>query len=204
MTSTLRAIPGQPVLFPFSVQQLVAAIRSETGAFLNPNLPLSTYSVAPYFLFPCEEIPAPAPSNARTRRVEPVAPVRGEDGIWRQAWAERAATPEELAIFDQLNAPPPEWLGFQRALMGAASVNALLAACLSPQAAPLGGATIYGGLVVGLGQVAQGASAATFLEAWRGGMMAGLVTAELASEVARLAQPFNLPAEFLQGLLPPK
>jgi hypothetical protein len=202
MTQYIRAVPDQPVVWPYSIRRLAVDYLEEAGGYISINAPAELFEAAPFYVFPVVEVEAPELSDVRTKRVIPADPVLGGDGIWRTAWIERDATTDEIAWFDQLNAPAPEWIGFQRALMADAGVNALLATCLSVQAAPLGGATIYGGLVVGLGQVAQGASPATFLEAWRGGMMAGLVTAELAEAVADLAAPFNLPAAFLEGLMP--
>jgi hypothetical protein len=111
-----------------------------------------------------------------------------------------APTAEDLAEWALLIKPPPEWTSYQAAVSTAPGVGALLATCLSPQVAAIGGAQIYGGLVVGLGQIATGGSMATFLTAWGIAKASGLVSAEVVAEMLTLAEPFNLPDEFLAAL----
>jgi hypothetical protein len=114
-----------------------------------------------------------------------------------------APTAEDLAEWELLIKPPPKWTSYQAAVSTAPGVGALLATCLSPQVAAIGGAQIYGGLVVGLGQIATGGSMATFLTAWNIARASGLVSAEVVAEMVTLAEPFNLPAEFLAALTAP-
>ena len=110
---------------------------------------------------------------------------------------------DRVAVTHRPPPPTPDWIGYQGALSAAPGVGALLAACLSPAVAPIGGAQIYGGLVVGLGQIATGGSVATFLTAWNIAQSAGLVSPELIAEMAKLAKPFNLPDEFIESLTVP-
>lgn len=202
MTKYLRAVPNQPIQFPYTLSQLQADILEETSGATTVNLGVDPLLLAeePFYFFPYS-ITTPPEVNARTERLEPNPPTLTPNG-WEQTWTIREATPEELELFDRLNAPPAEWIGFQEALSTSATTNALLAACLSPQAVSLGGPTLFGGLVAGLSQVATGGASSTFLTAWRGAMMAGLVTQEVAEEVFNLAQPFNLPEDFVLFLLP--
>lgn len=193
MTNYLRAIPGQSIRWPYGLQQLADDVLQETGSFVSINAKVELFEAAPFYLFSCEILPAPEPSDPRTRRVTSAEPERGKDGIWRQGWTERDATADEIAFFDQLNAPEPQWVQFAGALAMQPSVNALVAT--AAQAAPV----LHLQLGVGLGQAAQG-NPATFLAAWQAGMTTGLITPELAAEVAALAAPFSLPNDFLQGL----
>jgi len=94
--------------------------------------------------------------------------------------------------------PPPEWLAFQAAITADPAVNQMLGKALQQIPA------LYGGLVVGLGQAAQGGDRRTFLTAWQAGTMAGIITPELATAITVLGEQFNLPDEFLAALSPSK
>lgn len=118
-TSFLRAVPGQAVQWPYSLRQLADDVLLETGVFVSLNAPVELFRGDPFWFFPYEALPAPEPSDPRTRRVVPVDPVRGEDGSWHQGWTERDATQEEVDVFDQLNQPAPNWPAFQIAAMTA-------------------------------------------------------------------------------------
>lgn len=109
---------------------------------------------------------------------------------------------DRVAVTRKQPPPIPNWIGYQGAISTSPGVGALLATCLSPEVAPIGGAQIYGGLVVGLGQIATGGSVSTFLTAWNIAQSAGLVSPEVTAEMLALAEPFNLPAEFLEALNP--
>jgi hypothetical protein len=88
----------------------------------------------------------------------------------------------------------PQWIAFQRDVMMAPSINQMLGTAL--QGAPSVGLA----LAVGLGQVAQGSDAQTFLEAWGAGIAMELITPELAELVAAMATTHDLPAEFVAAL----
>jgi hypothetical protein len=91
--------------------------------------------------------------------------------------------------------PPPEWVGFGAALGDDQQVNQFVGNLI--QAAPV----LHLMVGVGLGQAAQG-DPQTFLAAWAMGLQSGLITPELAAHVAELAEPFNLPADFVGALTP--
>ncbi len=89
----------------------------------------------------------------------------------------------------------PQWVAFAAALAVDSDVNALVATAQA--AAPV----LHLMLGVGLGQAAQG-DTKTFLQAWGQGITAGLISSGLAAHVARLAEPFDLPPEFVASLQP--
>jgi hypothetical protein len=91
--------------------------------------------------------------------------------------------------------PPPQWVGFGAALGADQQVNQFVGSLI--QAAPV----LHLMVGVGLGQAAQG-DPRTFLTAWTMGLQTGLVTPEMAAHVVEVAQPFNLPADFLAELVP--
>ena len=89
----------------------------------------------------------------------------------------------------------PQWVAFASTLAGDPSVNGMIAAAQSD--APV----LHLMLGVGLGQAAQG-DTQTFLQAWGEGLAAGLISPELAAHVAALAEPFDLPTDFIEALSP--
>ena len=91
--------------------------------------------------------------------------------------------------------PPPQWVGFGAALGADQQVNQFVGSLI--EAAPV----LHLMVGVGLGQAAQG-DPHTFLTAWGMGLQTGLVTPELAAHVVELAEPFHLPAEFVEALVP--
>lgn len=119
----------------------------------------------------------------------------------RKGWQQLPPKPEGNAYWDndqwviQEQEAVPEWVAFGSVVMVDPDVNTMLGAALTTIPG------LYGGLTVGLGQVAQG-DPQTFIAAWTGCMQVGLVTPELAAHVAELAQPFNLPADFIAALSP--
>jgi hypothetical protein len=124
------------------------------------------------------------PHDPATHYLRPVEPYLLERVVYRM---EAVPIPEPE--------PEPQWVAFGSVVMVDPQVNAMLGTALSTIPG------LYGGLTVGLGQVAQG-DPQTFLAAWGGCLQAGLVTAELAAHVAELAAPFHLPAEFVAALEP--
>lgn len=98
----------------------------------------------------------------------------------------------------ELPPPPPEppvarWVEFAGVLAVNPAVNGLVAFCSTH--APV----LHLMLGVGMGQAAQG-DPATFLAAWGQAVAAGMVAPELIEEVKVLADAYDLPAEFVEGL----
>lgn len=98
----------------------------------------------------------------------------------------------------ELPPPPPEppvarWVEFAQALAVNPAVNGLVATCAT------GAPVLHLMLGVGMGQAAQG-DPATFLAAWGRAVAAGMVAPELIEEMKVLADAFDLPAEFVEGL----
>jgi hypothetical protein len=117
-TPYLRAVPGQPVVWPYSLRQLQADVLIETNGATTISVAAdpAVFRAAPYYLFPYTRADAPA-TDPRTQRAELADPVLME-GEWRQAWRIRDATTEELAQWDALNAPQPNYDLLYRGLMG--------------------------------------------------------------------------------------
>jgi len=60
--------------------------------------------------------------DPRLKRVEEVTPIWGPVEVggkeaWLQQWAVRDATEKEIAAYDAANTPPPDYVGFYRALL---------------------------------------------------------------------------------------
>lgn len=100
-------------------------------------------------------------------------------------------------VISPLPPPPPEprWQEFGAALMSDPAINTMLSQAIAT--AP----GIYGGLVAGMGQAAQG-DPSTLGTAWGLATAAGLVSPELAASVAAMAASYDLPAELSQILAP--
>ncbi len=90
--------------------------------------------------------------------------------------------------------PQPRWVEFGTALGTDAQVNQFIASLA--QAAPV----LHLMVGVGMGQAAQGDSQ-TFLAAWAMGTAQELITAEMATHVAELAEQHDLPVEFVAALV---
>jgi hypothetical protein len=128
----LRSVPFQPVVYPYTLQQLQADILLETDGRLIINLTadLSFFTVEPYYLFPVFLVARPLPSIPRTKVVEEATPIF-VGGQWVQVWSERDATPQEVADWDISNALIPDWPGFQLASMTAPLMNQIYVDCQS-------------------------------------------------------------------------
>lgn len=98
-------------------------------------------------------------------------------------------------VISPLPPPPPEprWQEFGGAVMSDININNMLTQALAVKPG------LYGGLVVGLGQAAQG-DPRTFVTAWSQSIASGLVSAELATSIAEMASNFDLPEDFIQLL----
>jgi len=116
-------------------------------------------------------------------------------------WQEAPAKPAEDAIWAAgqwlipVITPEPRWVDFGAATMAMPEINVMLGAVLA--AAP----GLYGGLIVGLQQASQGDSR-VFLTSWQSAYAMGLVNSELIATVQQLAADYDLPADFVSGLLP--
>ena len=128
------------------------------------------------------------PHDAETQQLQPCPPYLLDGVAYNVEAVDRPPAPEPV--------PEPQWIAFQRDVMSTPAVNAMLGATL--QAAPAVGLA----LAVGLGQVAQGGDARTFLEAWGAGIALQLISTELAAAVAALATTHDLPGEFIAALNP--
>jgi hypothetical protein len=194
-TPYLRALPGQPVQWPYSVRQLQADMLVETNGATTISIAAdpAVFTAAPYYLFPYLTTDAPA-TDTRTQRAELADPVLVE-GEWQQEWTVRDATEEELAQWDALNLPQPQWIEFGLALSGIPAVDDLLGAVEAANR-PLE-RMLSGGML----QAAQG-DARTFLAAWGHCLSVGLITAELVATVSALASDYDLPAAFIEALNP--
>lgn len=194
MTEIIRAIPDQPIRWPYSLPQLAADVQRELGGYIDPLAPLSFFRAAPFYVLQVSPTTPPAITDPRLQRVEPAAPEL-VDGSYQQAWAVRDATAEEIAAFDQLNAPQREWIQFGLALASLPAVDALLAT-VEAASRPLE-RMLSGGLL----QAAQG-DPRTFLAAWAKVVEHGLISPELIQLVAGLAEQYSLPPGFVAGLTP--
>jgi hypothetical protein len=128
------------------------------------------------------------PHDAETQQLQPCPPYLLDGVVYNVEAVTRPPAPEPV--------PEPQWIAFQRDVMSTPAVNGMLGATL--QAAPAVGLA----LAVGLGQVAQGGDARTFLEAWGAGIALELISAELAATIATLATTHDLPGEFIAALNP--
>jgi hypothetical protein len=146
----------------------------------------------PILLYEVSEVSPPA-IDPRLQRLLPVQ-VELVDNEWREVWIARDATEQEIADFDEANRPPPRWVEFGAAVQVSVPVIQLMTVALE-QLPPLGL-----GLAVGLGKAEDG-KPASFLSSWTIARSLGMVTPEIAAELAELAQNFNLPASFVDALV---
>lgn len=168
-------------------------VRSGSAQQLWPDTSFRTTGPGPSWLAETNavKIRSDLPHDPATHQLVATDPYLLNGEVWDRVSVELA--PVE---------PEPNWIGFQAAISTAPGVGALLATCLSPEVASMGGAQIYGGMVVGLGQIATGGSVATFLTAWDIAQALGMVGPHLITEMLALAEPFNLPTEFIEALNP--
>jgi hypothetical protein len=177
-----------PIRWPYSLQQL------------REDEPSRSFSVAPsdaeyaYFdVYRFEDVVAlvdPPEFNPYTHRLEQRTPVE-IDGVLTQQWQEVELTPAEAEAYYRAT-HPPRWLEFSDALPP--EVDQLLnnARAASPR--------LELGLGVGLGRAADGDSRA-FLSAWQTARAAGLVPNDLTQGLRALAVAYDLPADFVEGLV---
>jgi len=179
--------------WPYSVAQL-RADEPRISVSSDPHTAeLASYATLDPPILVFEVIEVEPPANTRLQRLMPVE-VKLADKEWRQVWSFRNATEQEILDFDEANRPPPRWVEFGAAVQVSAAVNQLMTVALQ-QLPPLGL-----GLAVGLGKAADG-EPASFLSSWTIARSLGMVTPEVAAELAELAQDFDLPASFVAALV---
>ena len=133
-----------------------------------------------------EQAEPPTDYDPAIYRLEPTQDVDLDALVLSKGW--------ELVELPPVVVPPtPHWVQFAQALAGSDEIKSLLWAMESINP------VLRDMMSVGLGQAAQG-DATTFLAAWRQAVAAGLVSPELAAQMAALAGGFDLPAEFVEGL----
>jgi len=137
-----------------------------------------------------ELIQEPQPSyDPATERLEPTEVINLTALTCTRGWAVMPLPPP---------APPeptPEWIAFSEAIVAIPAVQSVLTAAIAANPG------LYGGLVVGLGQAAQG-DPRTFLRFWQLSVAAGLITTQLATDIQALATTHHLPTSFIDGLQP--
>jgi hypothetical protein len=102
---------------------------------------------------------------------------------------------EEAEVYFEINGQTKgRWVEFGAAVQVSAPVIQLMTVALE-QHPPLGL-----GLAVGLGKAEDG-KPASFLSSWTIARSLGMVTPEIAAELAELAQDFDLPANFVAALV---
>lgn len=179
----ILAIPGQPVVYPATVQDVRLAYPSLAlfnKDFSSPNTPGSVIPYASLFFF--SVAPATQPSfNPVTHEL--VDGVTGSGSTWTQEWSvvTRAT-------------PGPQWIDFAIALATEEALNDFIGG-LAPAHSIL--QLMLG---VGMGQASEGRPA-TFLAAWTSALP--LAPEGLAESVSDLAEGYNLPAEFIAAINPP-
>lgn len=115
---------------------------------------------------------------------------------WTQAWAVVPLTPDEQAAWQQASRPATDWGVFKVTLLSSPDVNAALVAAMT--AAPAAALALPAALMA----VAEGRPDADFRACWTTLRQTGLISAELALDVARVAAGCNLPDELVALLGP--
>ena len=115
----IRAVPGQPIEYPYSLHQLQSAVLLETdgNTIISTLADPTAFVDAPFYLFPLVELPAPVITDPRTERLEESPPELQADGTWQQVWSLRTATTEEIAGYDAQFVSAPDWQGAFQALV---------------------------------------------------------------------------------------
>ena len=181
----------------------------------NPNVSFpDDLAIADLTLFGYAKVtatPQPTP-DPRTERLEnPTAEPDGAGG-YRQRWAIRNATAEELAAYDEANRPAPDWPGFQTQLLqseafAAARIGArqILEAELPTaegvrQQRLLRAATALSDIGAVVLAAASQNDPGLFIGAWLILRQANLVSPEIAAGMAQIATAYHLPPELIRSL----
>ena len=177
---------GQPVVFPASLATLEEAYP---GTMFTPLMTAEQKAQFGLLQVTIEDQP---PHDPRTEILTQNPPEQ-IDGRWVIGWSVRAATPEEIARWDDSNPPDPEWLAFSGELGVMPSIVNLLRIVFQVNPA------FFSQLTIGLSDAAKG-DFRLFLAAWSQAITAGLVDQELVSLVTTLAIKYHLPTAFVKGL----
>jgi len=113
-------------IWPYSLSQL-RTDEPQLSISLSPHdgeLAAMAALDPPVLVSRVEEVAPPA-VDPRIKRIEKAHPVKA-DGNWLQQWTVRDATPEEIAAYDEVNAPRPDYQGFYNALLVSACYQAVL------------------------------------------------------------------------------
>jgi hypothetical protein len=182
MTNLIRI---NPTRWPYSLQQLRQDEPSRSFSMAPSDWELATYDV--FRVAPLE----PPEFDPTTHRAVEVQPAQTVAGRWVQQWELVELTPAEAEAYYRAT-HPPRWLEFSDALPPEVDQLLNAARAASPR--------LELGLGVGLGRAADGDSRA-FLSAWQTARTAGLVSNDLAQGLRALAVTYDLPADFVEGLV---
>lgn len=177
--------------YPYSLWQL----RRD-----NPNVSFpATPTEDDIIPFGCRFVhPIPQPAfDPRTQQVIELPPEPDQGGAYQQRWQVVAASAEQIAAWDQANAPQPNWGAFKTAVMSHPAVNQSLAdaLALAPAAATALAPTL---LACERGEMAD------FATAWAAVMSVAPLPVAAMGEMVALATANHLPAPFVQALQPPQ
>lgn len=189
MPSLIHAPADAPVVWPYSLANLRQA-HPNVSFPANP----SAADLSPFDTFWVSDTERPT-SDPRSERVEEEEPAYDENG-WRQQWRIRAATPEEVAAYDELNRPAPNWPTFKGGLLTSSAVSQTMAAARAAGCEPAVSA-----LPVALEKAVAG-DPAEFAACWALVAAAGAADPEALAALVLAAQACHLPADFVAALAP--
>lgn len=184
----LRLTPTGPI-WPYSDAMLRA---DEPGTLFPPVLAAEDRAAFGVIEPQPTEPPAHDPAAERVEESHPL-PV---GDTWTQAWTVVPLTAEEQAAWQQANRPAADWGAFKTALLSSPDVNAALVAAMT--AAPAAALALPAALMA----VAEGRPDADFRACWTTLRQTGLISADLAIDVASVAAGCNLPDELVALLGP--
>lgn len=168
--------------YPRSLWQL----RQENPNVSFPSDPTDE-DLAPYDHANVHPTPQPLDWDQRTQRLEEDPPALVE-GRYEQAWVILDATAEQVADYDRVHAPAPDWSGFAIAVIMAPTIQVWFNHL--PQ-------SIASGLTVSLSEAAK-SNSDLFLRLWA--QLAPTVPLDVVQRLASLAEQNHLPSEFVSTL----
>lgn len=133
----------------------------------------------------------PCPQNTRELRVVESSPILTETG-WYQTWDIRNSTPEEIADWDAVHSPVPEW--------GQFSIEIILNPTLSGVYEMLP-RSIANGLSIGLSDASKG-DTRLFTGLWQRVLQMEIITDDIINEIVEMAKKYYLPKDFIATLQP--
>lgn len=189
MPSLIHTPESGPTVWPYTQ----ADLRQDNPNVSFPANP-SAEDLAPFGVHWVADTEQPT-SDPRGERVEEVKPTYDENG-WRQQWRIRAATPEEVAAYDELNRPAPNWPTFKAGLLTSSAVSQTMAAARAAGCEPAVSA-----LPVALEKAVAG-DPAEFAACWALVATAGAADPETLAPLVAAAEACHLPADFVAALVP--